>query len=159
MIEISLRKAKLDDLEMYMKYYHDYDAQFLYSNHDLDDDEESAKKTMFELGITVEPEDDELVMASYKSSLKDIYFINVNQCMVGYIKTEKSRGSLTIRDMTISDYSILNERQLLKLFHELFNITKTDNIIIYYCMPSNKKMLQRIGFEDHGGHLKKVAGV
>lgn len=158
MKEISLRKAKLDDLEMYLNYYHDDDAQFLYSNHD-NDDEESAKETMEELGITVESESDDVVMENFKSALKNIYFITVNQCVVGYIKTEKSKDTLTIRDMTISDYSMLNEKYLSILFHALFEKTRTKYIVIYYCIPSNSKMLQRIGFENHTGHLLKKAGI
>lgn len=158
MKDISLRKAKLDDLKKYLEYYHNYDAQFLYSNHD-EDDEESAKKTIEEIGIVIKPEGDDIITENFKDSLKDIYFINVNQCLVGYIKTEKSKGELVIRDMAISDYSILNERYLAKLFYVLFQATKTKSIIIYYCTPNNSKMLQRIGFVDHVGHLKKIAGV
>lgn len=158
MKEISLCKAKLDDLEMYKKFYEDYDAQFLYSNHDEDDYEKSQEAIEF-MGINMEMLKNEDVSKDYKDNLKKIYFITVNQIMVGYIKADKKGKELTIHDMAISDYSILNEMNLYRLFNTVFTKTKTEKIVIYSCTENNSKMLQRIGFQKKQGQLEKTAGI
>lgn len=157
MKEISLRKAKLDDFEVYKTLYDDSDAQFLYSGPEFVSVEE-FKETMYNLGIDEEKINEEDVEGDYKNYLKGIYFINVDQVISGYIKTEKKGKEVIIRDMTISDFGIWSETYLCKLFNALYNITKTDKIIIYYCNPINAKMLQRIGF-TRNGCLEKIAGI
>lgn len=156
MKEISLRKAKLDDLEIYKYLYEDYDAMFLYSNHD-EDDEEKAKEDMKDMGIDEELQSKDFVK-EYQESLKSFYFITVNQNVVGYIKADKKGKELVIHDMAISDYSILNERNLCKLFNIVFVETRTEKIVIYFCVESTRKMLQRIGFTSKG-YLEKIAGI
>lgn len=156
MKEISLRKAKLDDLEIYKNLYEDYDAMFLYSNHD-EDDEKKAKEDMKGMGIDEELQSKDFIK-EYQESIKSIYFITVNQNVVGYIKADKKGKELVIHDMAISDYSLWNERNLCKLFNVVFNETKTEKIVIYYCVEITRKMLQRIGFTSKG-YLEKIAGI
>lgn len=157
MKEISLRKAKLDDFEMYKTLYEDDEAQFIYSNHDEDSDE-SYKNTLYNLGIDEKLLSKEDVEKDYKNNLKNIYFVYVNQVLSGYIKTEKKGKELIIRDMAIRDYSITNEVYLCKLFNILFKTSKTEKICIFFCNDTNAKMLQRIGFVRKG-HLEKTVGI
>lgn len=157
MKEISLRKAKLDDFEMYKTLYEDDEAQFIYSNHDEDNDE-SYKNTLYNLGIDEKLLSKEDVEKDYKNNLKNIYFVYVNQVLSGYIKTEKKGKELIIRDMAIRDYSITNEVYLCKLFNILFKTSKTEKICIFFCNDTNAKMLQRIGFVRKG-HLEKTVGI
>ena len=160
MKQISLRKAKLDDLDTFRKFHEDDDAQFLYSNHDETDEvngNEVLKKVTDDIGGYNQSLFDNDPSKIFGENLKN--FINVNQVVCGYIRTEKKSKELAIRDMTISDYSILNEVYLSKLFYCLFQKTKVEKIIIYFCNGNNAKMLQRIGFAQMIGRLEKTAGI
>ncbi|MCR5146678.1 MAG: GNAT family N-acetyltransferase [Clostridia bacterium] len=158
MKEILLRKAKLIDFDVYRNLYDDYDAQFLYSGPDSDDDVDNYEETLYNLRISEDILDKVDVEEDYKKYHKGIYFICVDQVIIGYIRTEKKGKGIIIRDMTIKDYSIKNERPLCRLFNVLFKATKAENIIIFYCNPVNRKILQRIGFTFQG-HLEKIAGI
>ena len=155
---ISLRKAKLDDLSIYTKFYNDDDAQFLYSNHD-DNDENNLKEKLYNIGIEEKILNEINVEDDYKENLKNIYLIMVDQVICGYIKIEKKAKDIVIRDMALSDYGIMNELYLSKLFYCLTQKTKTEKIIIYFCNNTNAKTLQRIGFEKLLGRLEKTVGI
>ena len=159
MKQISLRKAGKSDYDDYKKLYDKYDFLYKIDFEDGPKQEEKSKQILQELGINTAmlKDDEESFRKSFENNLKSIFIIEVENEISGYMRISRTKKSIKISEMSISDYSIINELYLLKIIHCLFQETKAE--IIWLIVPNEnvKKMFCRIGFEKRLCHIEKRA--
>lgn len=159
MKKISLRKAGNGDYDMYKKLYDKYDFLHKINFENEAEQEEKSKKIIQELLINTSKlkQDEETFYKGFIIKLDDIRIIEVDDEIAGYIYIIRRKKSVKIAEMSISDYSIMNEIYLSKLIDCLFHDTRAENI--WLIIPNNdaKKMFCNIGFEESECHTIKRA--